>query len=165
MGHEARLPYLMFLSWFILLTLMSVVCNIPGMWRQKNIFNSIVIKGVNHIDTDNIFPFIFWYNMPKNSDHLWLEITKLGILFLFYQQFLQFGGVIYFIVYLSLGTSFRTMITPVFFICPFEGIGHESSFAYLFGKIYHFKGKQKLIIPKTSDLKYLWKWSLCHADL
>ena len=31
-------------------------------------------------------------------------------------------------------------------MCPFEGIGHESSFAYLFGKIYHLKGKQKFIV-------------------
>ena len=31
-------------------------------------------------------------------------------------------------------------------MCPFEGIGHESSFAYLFGKIYHLRSKQKFII-------------------
>ena len=40
-------------------------------------------------------------------------------------------------------------------MCPFGGIGHESSFAYLFGKIHHMRSKQKLIIPtKVISITY-----------
>ena len=51
---------------------MSVVCNIPGMWRQMNIFNLIVIKGVNHLDINNMFISRTW--LTKHLINLCLKL-------------------------------------------------------------------------------------------
>ena len=79
-----------------------------------NIFNLIVINGVNHLDINiNLFLYL---------DIICLEVWticdgKLQMLALygfFYRRFLLFGSAMFLIVYLCLATSFRTMITPVF---------------------------------------------------
>ena len=120
-----------------------------------NIFNLIVIKGVNHLDINiNLFLYL---------DIICLEVwticygklQMLAIYGFFYRRYQLFGGVIFLIVYACLATSFRTMITPVFLCVLSEALAMNHHLLTYLEKIYHSKGKQKLIIPQTSDLNYL----------
>ena len=55
-------------------------------------------------------------NQPVLKTICDVKLQMLALYGFFYQRFLLFGVVISFIVYLCLATSFKTLITPVFYV-------------------------------------------------